>query len=72
MNQELASVIGEVHGQIIIFLTFLGIPGPYLIDEVIEVRPLPLEELVAMARDGRLQDAKSAVGILRAAAFLEE
>jgi ADP-ribose pyrophosphatase len=47
-------------------------PLPADVDEVIEVRPTPLEELVAMARDGRLQDAKSTVGILRAAAFLEE
>ena len=47
-------------------------PLPADVDEVIELRPAPLEELVEMARDGRLQDAKSAVGILRAAAFLEE
>jgi ADP-ribose pyrophosphatase len=47
-------------------------PLPSDADEVIEVRPLPLEELVAMARDGRLQDAKSALGLLRAAAYLEK
>lgn len=39
-------------------------------DELIEVQPLPLDELLQMARDGRLQDAKSVVGILRAAAYL--
>ena len=47
-------------------------PLPADVDEVIEVRPAPLEEIVAMARDGRLQDAKSAVGILRAAAHLDK
>jgi ADP-ribose pyrophosphatase len=36
-------------------------------DEEIEVRPYPMDELVAMAMDGRMQDAKSVVGILRAA-----
>lgn len=41
-------------------------------DEVIEVEPVPLDKLVAMARDGRLQDGKSIAGILRAAAYLEE
>ena len=40
-------------------------------DEEIEVRPYPLDELVAMALDGRLQDAKSVVGILRAVAALK-
>jgi hypothetical protein len=40
-------------------------------DEVIELQPLPLHELVAMAYDGRLQDAKSIVGILRAASYLD-
>lgn len=39
-------------------------------DEEIEVAPMPLNELTRMARDGRLQDAKSVVGILRAAAYL--
>ena len=40
-------------------------------DEVLELEPLPLERLVSMARDGRLQDAKSIVGILRTAAHFE-
>jgi len=39
-------------------------------DEVIELAPMPLGELVTMARDGRLLDAKSVVGILRAATYL--
>lgn len=39
-------------------------------DEVIELAPMPLGELVTMAHDGRLLDAKSVVGILRAAAYL--
>lgn len=39
-------------------------------DEEIEVTPMPLKEVTTMARDGRLQDAKSVVGILRAAAYL--
>ncbi len=45
-------------------------PLPQDIDEEIEVVSLPLPELVAMAQNGRLQDAKSVVGILRAAAVL--
>ena len=39
-------------------------------DEEIEVRPYPIDELAAMALDGRMQDAKSVVGILRAAGVL--
>jgi len=46
-------------------------PLPADFDEVIALHPLPLEEVVAMARDGRLQDGKSIAGILRAAAYLE-
>jgi ADP-ribose pyrophosphatase len=45
-------------------------PLPGDVDEQITVTPLPLETAVAMAEDGRLQDAKSIVGILRAARFL--
>jgi ADP-ribose pyrophosphatase len=40
-------------------------------DEDIEVRPYPIDELVAMALDGRLQDAKSVVGIMRAAKIMD-
>jgi ADP-ribose pyrophosphatase len=46
-------------------------PLPADFDEALEVQTLPLAELVVMARDGRLQDAKSIVGILRASAYLE-
>ena len=42
-------------------------PLPQDIDEEIEVVSLPLNELVTMAHNGRLQDAKSVVGILRTA-----
>lgn len=37
-------------------------------DEEIEVRPMPLMDVVAMVQDGRIQDAKSIIGILKAAA----
>lgn len=46
-------------------------PLPMDVDEEIEVVPMALAELVAMALDGRLQDAKSIVGILRAAHHLK-
>lgn len=39
-------------------------------DEEIEVEPVALEELVRMALDGRLEDAKSVVGVLRAAEYV--
>jgi ADP-ribose pyrophosphatase len=39
-------------------------------DEVIEVQQLPLKDLIQMAADGRLQDAKSIVGLHRAAVYL--
>ncbi len=42
-------------------------PLPADPDEQIEVAPLPLAELVEMVGDGRIQDAKTIVGILRAA-----
>ena len=41
------------------------------VDELIEVVAMPLPELVAMAQDGRLQDAKSVVGVLRTAVYLQ-
>ena len=41
-------------------------------DEEIEVVPYPLTEVIEMALDGRLQDAKSAVAILRTANYLEK
>ncbi len=39
-------------------------------DELLEVTPMPLAELVEMAFDGRVQDGKSVVGILRTARWL--
>ncbi|MDJ0753869.1 MAG: NUDIX hydrolase [Ardenticatenaceae bacterium] len=46
-------------------------PLPQDFDEDISVRPYPLPELVTMALDGRLQDAKSVAAILRAHHHLE-
>lgn len=40
-------------------------------DEQIQLVTMPLAELVAMAFDGRLEDAKSIIGALRAARYLE-
>lgn len=42
-------------------------PLPQDDDEEIEVVAMPLAELVEMASDGRIHDAKSIIGILRAA-----
>jgi ADP-ribose pyrophosphatase len=47
-------------------------PLPADADEEIEVRPFPPSELKSMAIDGRLQDAKSIVGILRVTAYLDQ
>jgi len=49
-------------------LSLAPLPGDE--DEAIELTPMPLAELVEMAWNGRLQDAKSVVGILRTAHFL--
>jgi len=46
-------------------------PLPQDGDEIIELQPLLLDELVKMALDGQLQDAKSVVGILRTAFHLQ-
>ena len=40
--------------------------------EEIALAPMPLSELAAMARDGRLQDAKSVVAIHRLVAYLND
>jgi ADP-ribose pyrophosphatase len=45
-------------------------PLPQDPDEQIEVRPMPLAELVSMATDGRIEDAKTIIGILRTASYL--
>lgn len=46
-------------------------PRPMDVDEEITVEVWPLATLVEMALDGRLEDAKSVVAILRTARFLE-
>lgn len=45
-------------------------PLPQDADEIIEVQPMMLQDLVDMALDGRLKDAKSVVGILRTDYYL--
>ncbi len=47
-------------------------PLPQDGDEIIALQPVLLSELVTMALDGELQDAKSVVGILRTAFFLQD
>lgn len=47
-------------------------PLPQDSDEDIVVQPILLKEVVEMAFDGRLQDAKSVVGILRTNRFLRK
>ena len=49
-------------------LTPAPLPGD--VDEEIQVHPLPFDELVTMVTKGHIQDMKSVVGILRAAAHL--
>ena len=46
-------------------------PLPQDEDEQIEIRLLPLEPLLRMALDGDLEDAKSIIGIIRAAHHLK-
>ncbi|MEZ4515444.1 MAG: NUDIX hydrolase [Chloroflexota bacterium] len=46
-------------------------PLPADEDEEIRVETMPLAELVDMALDGRLDDAKSIIAVLRAARYLE-
>ena len=36
-------------------------------DEIVEIERVPLSEAVKMAKDGRIEDAKSIIGLLRAA-----
>lgn len=45
-------------------------PLPADDDEVIQLQPMPLDELVTLATDGRIRDAKSIIGLLRAARYL--
>jgi len=45
-------------------------PLPGDLDEEIEVMPMPLVKLVDMAKNGQILDAKSIVGLLKAADYL--
>lgn len=45
-------------------------PLPQDVDEEIEVTPMSLSELMEMARDGRIRDAKTIIGIFRTAHHL--
>ena len=45
-------------------------PLPGDVDEEIEVKPMRLDKLVDMARNGQILDAKSIVGLLKAADYL--
>lgn len=45
-------------------------PLPQDFDEEIVLSPMPLDDLVTMALDGELQDAKSVIALLRLEAFL--
>lgn len=46
-------------------------PLPQDGDEIIELQPILLDDLIKMALDGQLKDAKSVVGILRTAFHLQ-
>lgn len=45
-------------------------PLPGDVDEEIEIKPMPLDVLVDMAKNGQILDAKSIVGLLKAADYL--
>ena len=47
-------------------------PLPGDIDEEIEVKPMLLSQLVEMAENGQIMDAKSIVGVLKAADYLRK
>lgn len=47
-------------------------PLPADFDEQIEVIPSNFSEMISMALDGRLQDAKSIVALLRASSYINE
>ncbi|MFN2207155.1 MAG: NUDIX hydrolase [Candidatus Promineifilaceae bacterium] len=46
-------------------------PLPLDADEEIELQAFAFDDLLALALDGRLQDAKSVVGIIRSAVYLQ-
>lgn len=47
-------------------------PLPGDADEQISLQPMPLTTLVTMAQDGRLQDGKSVIALLRTAVYLQQ
>lgn len=69
---EVWAAPGLTNERMAVFLAegLSGDPLPMDEDEQIAVEPWPLAELAVMALDGRLDDAKSVVGILRAARHL--
>lgn len=46
-------------------------PLPADVDEEIAVEALPLSDLLAMIKDGRIQDAKTIAGLLKTAVYLK-
>lgn len=63
---------GMSNEEMVIFLATGLSPAPLPpdLDEQIEVTPMALTELLPMVKDGRIQDAKTIIGVLRAAAEL--
>lgn len=69
---EVWAAPGITNERMALFLAreLMADPLPMDVDEEIAVEVWPLAALVEMALDGRLEDAKSVVGVLRAARFL--
>jgi ADP-ribose pyrophosphatase len=56
--------------QIFLAMGLQSDPLPQDVDEEIEPQPVLLSDAIMMARDGRIRDAKSIIGIQRAADYL--
>jgi ADP-ribose pyrophosphatase len=71
---EILPVLSYSNEVLAIFLALDLTPDPLPQDddEEIEIRPMPLAQLVTMALSGDLRDAKSVAGILRAAHYLDQ
>ena len=69
---EVWAAPGVTNERMALFLAtgLVADPRPMDFDEEIVVESWPLAELIDMALDGRLEDAKSVVALLRAAQFL--
>lgn len=69
---EVWAAPGMTNERMALFLAtdLVADPRPMDFDEKIAVEPWPLAELTDMALDGRLEDAKSVVALLRTAQFL--